>query len=393
MIVILACVAFAVDVGYICVARNQLQNAADASALASALSLRDESDDIPSRVRNVAIEYAGRHFAGGETVSILPSDVQLGRWDETTGTFTSGASGSTANAVRVTCAMTRASGNPLQLFFARVLGFNNADVTAEATARVKSSRCGLIIGLTKVTMSGSSHTDSYNSDQGPYDPSAPGDNGHVCSNSDITMSGSTAIRGNAHPGPDCEVKSSSSVGVIGQMVPLAEPLSFPPADPGDAPWNNDNDYIPLSDDGKEPLNDKDEFTLSGGDAVDLYPGTYYFSKLTLSGGSSIRISGPTTIFVAGDAAISGGSLANLTYLPKNLQLYGMGSKVDISGGSEIWGVIYAPTAKVVRSSDSSYYGSIVAGELVLSGSGGIHADDALDLEFLKSGYKGAVLVD
>lgn len=76
-------------------------------------------------------------------------------------------------------------------------------------------------------------------------------------------------------------------------------------------------------------------------------------------------------------------------LPKNLQLFPMGSKCVLSGDSEFCGVVYNPTAKVERSGDSDFYGAIVACQLVLSGSGGIHADESLDSQLLKGGAKGA----
>ena len=114
--------------------------------------------------------------------------------------------------------------------------------------------------------------------------------------------------------------------------------------------------------------------MSGGDHADLPPGTYYFSKFTLSGGSWVVISGPTKIYTTSDFTLSGGSLANTTQIPANLQIYPMGAKCVISGGSDLYAVVFAPTAKVERSGESHYFGSIVGYELVLSGSGGVHAD-------------------
>jgi hypothetical protein len=242
-------------------------------------------------------------------------------------------------------------------------------------------------------MSGSSRTDSYDSSMGPYSATTAGNLGHICSNGDITMSGSAAINGDAHPGPGKIVKSSSSIGVIGSISPLENALAFPPVDPGDAATNNDNLKIPLSSNNILALNGKGEFKLSGGDSVDLPPGRYYFSKMDLSGGSTIKISGPTEIYVTGDVSLSGGSMANLTLLPKNLQLFPMGSKCDISGGSAFYGVVYGPTAKVDRSSSASFFGAIVAGQLVMSGSGGIHADQSLDSQLLGGGSQRAKLVE
>jgi hypothetical protein len=206
------------------------------------------------------------------------------------------------------------------------------------------------------------------------------------------MSGSSAIYGNGHPGKGKQVNSSSSIGVVGNTEPLETPLSFPPANPGNASTVNNNDSIPLSDDGIQPLRSSGEFKLSGGDGVSLPAGTYYFNKMSLSGGSTVRIHGPTKIFVVGDCSLSGGSVANVTTLPKNLKLFPMGSNCTISGDSAFFGAVYAPNAKVERSGSSDFYGSIIAGELVLSGSGGIHADLSLDDQSSDGGLRSVILV-
>ena len=394
LVVLLAFVAFAVDIGIICTAKGELQNAADAAALAAAGKLTDSKEGVAAQARKSARTYAGLNSARGESPKLLDTDIVLGHWDDRSASFTplTGEAERNANAVQVTCARTTDRGNPIRLCFGPVIGTGLSDVTATATARVKPSRCGLIIGLASVTLSGNSYTDSYDSELGSY-PAGAGENGHVCTNGNITMSGSTTIHGDAHPGRDHALKRSGSSDVSGDIKSLVEPLSYSPADPGDALWNNDNHRIPDSDRGNAPLNSKNEFTLSGGDTISLVPGTYFFQKMSLSGGSGIKISGPTIIYVQLDCSLSGGSVTNLTAIPKNLQLFPMGSKCTISGSSEFYGVIYGPQTKVERSGSSEYFGSIIARNLVLSGSGGIHADDSLDLPILSQGRGRSILVD
>jgi hypothetical protein len=87
-----------------------------------------------------------------------------------------------------------------------------------------------------VTMSGSSHTDSYKSAAGAYSVATAGSRGHVCSDGPITMSGSTGINGNAYPGEGFTVSSSSSVGVLGTTEPRTEPLNLPAINPGIVTW-------------------------------------------------------------------------------------------------------------------------------------------------------------
>lgn len=392
LIVVLAFLAFSIDFGYITVTASELQNAADAGVLSGARALPDGRDAAIA----AAQLWASKNVAAGKSVATVASDdIEIGVWDDGTAKFTALTSNSneTPNAVRMTCRRTSARGNSLKLFFAPIIGTNSTDLVATATARIKSFRCGLIIGISSVSMSGGSHTNSYNAAVGPYNAAAPKTNGHVCSNGDIVMSGSSAINGDAHPGNGHVVKSSSSIGVLGKISPLNKSLAYSPADLGDTATNNSNLSIPLSQNNKKALDSKRDFVLSGGDSVKLPPGKYYFNKMSLSGGSSIIISGPTEIYATGDVSLSGGSMANLTMLPKNLQLFPMGSKCVLSGDSEFCGVVYNPTAKVERSGDSDFYGAIVAGQLVLSGSGGIHADESLDSQLLKGGAKGAKLLE
>lgn len=392
LIIVMVFLAFSVDWGYIAVTESELQNAADAGALSAARAL---PDGRPAAVAAAQL-WASKNMAAGQSVAtVADEDVAIGVWDEDAATFTvlPGNSTKSPNAVRVTCRRIASRHNELDLFFAPVFGANSADLTARATARLKSTRCGLIIGIPSVTMSGSSHTDSYNAASGAYSKATARHSGHVCSNGVITMSGSAAIDGDAHPGVGKTVKSSSSVGVLGEISALKTPLSYPPVDLGDVATNNNNLKIPLSNYKKQPLNSKKEFTLSGGDGVNLPPGKYYFSKMTLSGGSTIGVSGATEIYVTGDVNLSGGSVANLTYLPKNLQLFPMGSKCVISGDSEFYGVVYGPTTHVERSGSSDYFGAIIAYDLVLSGSGGIHADESLNSAILGGGAPRSKLVE
>jgi Flp pilus assembly protein TadG len=379
LVVIFAFAAFSIDIGYIVVANADLQNAADAAAMSGAGHLRKG----PDQARASAIALAANNSSTNDHVVIAESDIELGTWDADSATFTllAAADESKADTVRVTCSRTQARGNPIRLFFAPILGSKNADVSSRATAHVKPSRCGLFIGIQKATLSGGSYTDSYNSGNGLYNPASAGNKGHVCSDGEIKLSSSSYVKGDALPGDEESVSMSGSSFVTGSTEPRSEPLNLPPVDFGDSATNNINLTIPLSDGGAVPYNPQNgEFKLSGGDHVALPPGTYHFSKFTLSGGSSFTVTGATVIYCVGDFTASGSSIANASQRPTNLQVFCTGGKVDISGGSDFYGAVYAPTSKIVRSSGSNHvYGSLIGLELTLSGGGGAHADTALGL--------------
>jgi Flp pilus assembly protein TadG len=127
MVLMIGLLAMSIDVGYVLAVRTQLQNAADSAALAACGVLGGEADNTV----DVAKEFAGYHVAGGKSVALLNSDVQIGTWDERNRAFTPGNSG---NAVRVTARRNDGTGGN-NLFFARIYGRDsfNQDVTAIAT--------------------------------------------------------------------------------------------------------------------------------------------------------------------------------------------------------------------------------------------------------------------
>jgi len=128
LVVILAMVAFAVDVGYLALVRTQLQVAADSAALAAAASMEKASSDPVA----VAQSYAAQNRAGGRTVEIAAADVLLGNWDMSLRTFT--PSGTPTNAVRVTARRDQTAGGEVPLLFARVLGARSCSLRTEAIA-------------------------------------------------------------------------------------------------------------------------------------------------------------------------------------------------------------------------------------------------------------------
>jgi len=125
---IVGLLAVALDVGYIVLVRSQLQVAADAAALAGAGCLAEGTQSVFS----AADRYAHYHTSGGQLLSVLPEDVELGFWEPRIREFTSEHEG--ANAVRVRVRRSENTGNPAPLFFARIFGKTGVDLSAEAVA-------------------------------------------------------------------------------------------------------------------------------------------------------------------------------------------------------------------------------------------------------------------
>lgn len=138
MIVMLGFVAFTVDVGAICFKRAELQNAADAAAMAAVKELGGTAD-IATVARSVAElnERGGSGLTvGANTSTVLDSaDVEPGVWDKTSRSFSKVLDVSIANSVRVTTRRSASGGNAQPLFFAPVLGQGKSvDLKAVAIA-------------------------------------------------------------------------------------------------------------------------------------------------------------------------------------------------------------------------------------------------------------------
>ncbi len=143
LVVLLGCVALAVDIGYLYVARTELQRTADAAAMAGAQALGRASDtpfgehlyleDIYSQAESYALSnkaaqqgvvlnrntdiiigYLANPHDRSTTLQIVPLDQ--------------------ANAVQVIARRTATSGGEIPLFFAPLWGINTSGVSATATA-------------------------------------------------------------------------------------------------------------------------------------------------------------------------------------------------------------------------------------------------------------------
>jgi len=124
IIVMLALAALAVDIGYILVTKQQLQNAADACALAAAPALILEEPEKTAEVQSRATDMASRHRAGNDASVTLDLDKDIVIQD---------------NRVTVYARKLKERGNGLPLFFARIFGVQYADVFAKATAEMTPS--------------------------------------------------------------------------------------------------------------------------------------------------------------------------------------------------------------------------------------------------------------
>lgn len=395
MPLIIALVAFSVDYGVIVVARQELQNAADAAATATLRTLNSDSDFADL----AAFETLTANRLLGNPIDFdMERDVHYGTWDNETMTFTQiprdgNVSGATdvsgnsipdgANAVRIRLTRARALGNGIQLFFAPVIGTNFADVEVQAIA-AGTPGCSGFVGLDFVDLRNNLITDSYNSDDGDYesgqgynDPNANRfDNGDVCSNGPITLASGADIYGNA-AGSSVNIAHGSGATISGSQSSSGANRNPSPVDFNEANIN-DNDTIERGPTwAPEYVTPSGDLVVNNGRVLTLDPGIYRFNNATVTGGGQLRISGEVKIYVEGKLRLDNGTDVNPSRIPADLQLLVGDGPVEIQGGNGLHGVIYAPEASVTLANGSGFFGSIVGRTLSVAGGAGLHFDESL----------------
>jgi Flp pilus assembly protein TadG len=150
MTVLLAMAAAAIDIGHALVARNELQNVADAGALAGTRALGLLYEGMPqadmqtytlsggdaAAIHTAVQDTAVLNAAAGVNIAVGGGDIQIGLWDSATRTFTP-----TANQPRAVRVVTRRDGSgngPISTFLASVIGMTSINVNAVATAQLGS---------------------------------------------------------------------------------------------------------------------------------------------------------------------------------------------------------------------------------------------------------------
>ena len=390
MVAMIGVLAFAVDLGYVMHVQTELQRTADACSLAAAAKLPDESEATVT-AHSVAAENgwsSGVDMSEGDEMhgsDLDPLDVEIGYWDRDTATFaTPTPYGNSPNAARVTLRRTHATGNPLGLFFGRIFGKSQANSSASSTAMYDHWLCGPFVGIDWLSVPGSPQTDSYNSEEGPYDWHSARDRGSICSDGPINVDGAAIIRGDARAGKGHSVSITGGATVTRSIGSRRKPLEMPPVDTSEAALENDNDQIPLIPQGHSwisPVDADGNFLLDGNKVIDLPSGTYYFNNFTVTGQAQFSVSGPTTIYITGNLERSGGAVvANPTNTPANLKFLMSGGTANVTSTNDLYGLIYAPNTAVTIDGNSDFFGAVVGKTLTITGSGAAHYDESLGLD-------------
>ena len=148
--------ALAIDLGHAWMVEQELQNVADAAALAGAgqlgqvylgLSVEDQRTYfLTSADKQIVVDQINslslNSYAGGILLAFRGEDIEVGVWDSTTKTFTTvppDTPGSPSpTAVRVQVRRDETANTPLPTYLGGIFGVEEIDITASATAALTS---------------------------------------------------------------------------------------------------------------------------------------------------------------------------------------------------------------------------------------------------------------
>jgi Flp pilus assembly protein TadG len=148
LVAVFMLVGLAIDVGYMYVVKGQLQNAADAAALAAAVKLDGTTSFTQTAARSEAQRLANANVATKQPVQIfsnttentfaMDNDITFGLWDGSN--YTAGAT--PFNAVQVRTRRTadtpdQAAAGPVSIFLGKVLGWNTMSAVSTSTGALQ----------------------------------------------------------------------------------------------------------------------------------------------------------------------------------------------------------------------------------------------------------------
>ncbi len=342
--------ALVVDVGMVSVREGQLQNAADAAALAAARDLPSAST-----AKSTAVKYAGYNgVAATDTVVTTPYN-------------------GNPNRVEVVCNKT------VQYTFAKIFGAKSIVVSARAVAEKAAGASGpfgyavfsggdtLLLGM---------HSSSLNIQ------------GSVHSNYSLLITGSTqTISGNVEAvnSLSCYVSSltigglaqGASIDIQGSSINVPNRLTKP------------STVISMPDFSAEikAASDAAGTTISGnknfwGTNLSVSKPIYVDGDVEVSGST---FSGAGTICATGSIKMSGSMLEAASSTA--VCLYAINGDINLSTSNlEIYSTLYAPNGSInIHASNINIYGRVIAEKILITGSNVNIITDSSDLGFLSGG--------
>lgn len=241
--------------------------------------------------------------------------------------------------------------------------------------------------------------DSYNSNDGAYDPSNPNDKGSVASVSVAVDSVSInhadiygyVATGGADPvvGNNGSIKGKdtpNNVKVDQSRISRDFYSEFEDVEiPDSSTWGTSYTGNTIGTAGATTELRLSEIKMTGSSTLNISGDVvlHITDDFTMGGNTEININPDSTltVYIEGDVDLSGGPVVNQDGLPAGLQIQSNGSSVKLSGHASFYGVIYAPKADFEMKgggSVGSVYGAVVANTISINGNYAFHYDEALE---------------
>ena len=129
-------------------------------------------------------------------------------------------------------------------------------------------------------------------------------------------------------------------------------------------------------------------SVNSGATLVLKAGTYNINSLSLAGNSKLKINdGPVILNVAGvgyttPVDLTSGSVISPTFISTYFRIFYAGTgTLKLTGGSATAATVYAPDSLSVISGGAEYFGGIVAERISISGGSKLHRDRQLEQYF------------
>lgn len=260
-----------------------------------------------------------------------------------------------------------------------------------------------------VSFNSAGTADSYDSSVGTYASQTPTYSAIIASNATASSAATVALTNAQVKGYVASLYSggpsySSSGKLLGPSTAVGTRIDTDRITT--SPYQPTFDISTPSGSGATLSNPGSSGTVTIGTSGATSASVYYCSGLDMTGTSKIVVAGPVQIvmngsaafyiglhggtpsiqvnadaslevFTAGDIAIYGGGINNLSQLPKNVAIYGTNALTvpDMSTTTAFYGVIYTPNGNFTVAGNASVYGALVAKKVTFSGSApAVHYD-------------------
>jgi|GEM_PF-2216753 len=194
----------------------------------------------------------------------------------------------------------------------------------------------------------------------------------LLSNGNCNVMDNAFVGGDVFAGPGKTVTVDPNAVVTGEIGTKEEECSCVPVNLstviGELIEENNNALVPLTEKGRDPLDEDGNLVVRGSDTLILPAGEYLFSSVKINGGSTLSVDGRVFLTVDGPIEIDGTSSLNPEGNPYYLIIYTTTDEVVMGGDTDASATFYIPNGifKLFGGAELDT-GGIFAKEVIITG--------------------------